>query len=246
MKICSTCGIEKEFTDFHRDASKSDGFRNNCKLCSVVNADYKKHIAGIYQKTCNVCKLVKPLKSFIRDSRRPLGFGMECLECSRNKLCRGCLIKKPLSEFTCNPRSKDGFRYKCKECENELRRIKYKNNKEHKRTRLEAAATYQNAKLTPVGKRERLLWKHYKMTLEDYNQLLEKQNGRCKVCERTVAEAQRQFLSVDHDHNCCNSDITCGKCVRGLLCDNCNRGIGYLGDDPTIVSNALKYLQDFG
>ena len=42
-------------------------------------------------------------------------------------------------------------------------------------------------------------------------------------------------LYVDHDHNT-------GK-VRGLLCSNCNRMLGLVGDNISTLSNAVKYLQ---
>ncbi len=44
-------------------------------------------------------------------------------------------------------------------------------------------------------------------------------------------------MAVDHDHKT-------GK-TRGLLCSNCNRGLGLLKDSIQIVKNALKYLKDF-
>jgi hypothetical protein len=39
---------------------------------------------------------------------------------------------------------------------------------------------------------------------------------------------------IDHDH------VT-GQ-VRGLLCNNCNRGIGYFGDDPQVMTAAARYV----
>jgi hypothetical protein len=49
---------------------------------------------------------------------------------------------------------------------------------------------------------------------------------------------------VDHDHNCCpgNIKVTCGKCVRGLLCWHCNAGAGLLGDDPKKAQGLAEYL----
>jgi hypothetical protein len=61
----------------------------------------------------------------------------------------------------------------------------------------------------------------YNITLDDYNHLKERQNGRCAMCDRHETELDR-VLEVDHDHACCSRKRACGKCVRGLLCDYCN------------------------
>jgi hypothetical protein len=44
---------------------------------------------------------------------------------------------------------------------------------------------------------------------------------------------------VDHDHTCCPGEYTCGKCVRGLLCDDCNKK---LHDSPAWHFRAIEYL----
>jgi hypothetical protein len=84
----------------------------------------------------------------------------------------------------------------------------------------------------------------YKITLEEYQILLESQNGCCAICGRHHTEFKRAF-SVDHDHTCCPGKRlqTCGKCIRGLLCHHCNAGIGYLKDSIQILQLAEKYLQ---
>lgn len=87
---------------------------------------------------------------------------------------------------------------------------------------------------------ERLLAKHlnrYGLTLAEYYELLAKQDGRCAICQRR-AEELPQRLAVDHDWQT-------GR-VRGLLCVNCNSGIGQLADDPQRVARALRYLQQGG
>lgn len=64
----------------------------------------------------------------------------------------------------------------------------------------------------------------------------------CLICKRT----DRQ-LHVDHDHACCpargGASATCGKCVRGLICGPCNRGLGLFFDDPDALLRASEYLR---
>ncbi len=59
------------------------------------------------------------------------------------------------------------------------------------------------------------------------------QQGRvCAICKQPCGHYSR--LSLDHDH-------ISGR-VRGLLCNNCNRAIGMLGDDPARLVRAAEYL----
>lgn len=49
-------------------------------------------------------------------------------------------------------------------------------------------------------------------------------------------------MAIDHDHSCCPGEITCGECIRGILCRRCNSGLGLFRDDWRIAQNAMKYL----
>ena len=62
----------------------------------------------------------------------------------------------------------------------------------------------------------------YKLRQEDYDRLVLKQNGLCAICH------QAKKLFVDHDHQCCSTQRTCGKCIRGLLCISCNNILGII------------------
>jgi hypothetical protein len=59
---------------------------------------------------------------------------------------------------------------------------------------------------------------HYNLTPEEWQALKDKYGGKCWIClgGSTVA------LATDHDHSCCPTNISCGRCVRGLLCKRCN------------------------
>ena len=86
-----------------------------------------------------------------------------------------------------------------------------------------------------IPKRERD-WRRrgIEITREEYTVLLNKQGNRCAICEEKPNEGFS--LSVDHCHNS-------GQ-VRGLLCGQCNLGIGSLGDSIDRLSSAIKYLED--
>lgn len=73
----------------------------------------------------------------------------------------------------------------------------------------------------------------YGITEADYNVLFDKQNGRCAICFADYRNSTRN-LDVDHDPKT-------GR-IRGLLCNNCNRGIEHLQDNSAIISNAYAYI----
>jgi len=83
--------------------------------------------------------------------------------------------------------------------------------------------------------RNRELLRNYGITIEEYNELLFKQNGCCAICGVHHLELNRS-LYVDHNHET-------GE-VRGLLCLHCNSTLGYAKDSIVILENAIKYLQN--
>ena len=74
-----------------------------------------------------------------------------------------------------------------------------------------------------------------------YDQMVKEQNGGCAICGDQNRDGR--MLAVDHDHACCPGERTCGKCVRGLLCDSCNHAIGKFRDDPELLIKAANYLR---
>lgn len=84
----------------------------------------------------------------------------------------------------------------------------------------------------------------YNITKKTYKKLLEQQDHRCAICRRHSSEFN-QNLCVDHDHTCCPGRAkSCGKCVRGLLCQPCNQGLGLFRDSIEALQNAINYLKD--
>lgn len=87
------------------------------------------------------------------------------------------------------------------------------------------------------------LWYAHKISLEDYESILESQGNVCAIC-RSSENPNKEWFCVDHDHTCCPTQMrSCGNCIRGLLCNNCNTGLGYFADNPEALRNAIEYLQ---
>lgn len=144
------------------------------------------------------------------------------------KTCTVCNKNKPLQEFYKYQSSVDGYAYRCKVCDNKAVR-KYR--KKH------VARFATNA-------RNSYLKHRYNLTSVDYEQMLRKQNFRCKICKKHVSENKGpggfgglQSFAIDHDHET-------GK-VRGLLCNTCNRGLGLLGDSLKVLVKAFVYLLNY-
>ncbi len=80
----------------------------------------------------------------------------------------------------------------------------------------------------------------YGITVDIYQDMLIEQNGVCKICNKPETLVDKRYgtlirLAVDHDHET-------GK-VRGLLCNNCNRMLGFVKDDTALLMAMYKYIR---
>ena len=133
------------------------------------------------------------------------------------KTCNYCSQAKPLDQFHKNAASKDGLQVVCKPCNNARARKWNKQN------------------YCPTKERDKLFARHG-ISREIYNTELAAQEGNCDICQ-DVSD-----LVIDHDHSCCDSQYSCGKCIRGLLCPDCNLALGIMRDSPSRLLSAVAYL----
>jgi hypothetical protein len=90
--------------------------------------------------------------------------------------------------------------------------------------------------------RQRKLAERFGLTLQDEAQMLAAQGGVCAICGSAASRKnwrtqKEDSLHLDHDHRT--------GLVRGILCDNCNRAIGLLQDDPQVLTSAIVYLSRY-
>ena len=136
------------------------------------------------------------------------------------KQCISCGTVKPISEYTkngFNEKNEQVYKAKCKPCYNT-----YKNN-----WRTSRPDNYEKTKDIEL---KRL----YGIGYQEYLNMLAAQQNACAICGTTNTGAYKAF-HVDHCHKT-------GK-VRGLLCSNCNTGIGNLKDDISMLERAIEYLK---
>jgi len=110
---------------------------------------------------------------------------------------------------------KKSHNYKCKHCDSSMTPGQYKKNG---RT-CNRCARY---------------WEKYRIRVPDYERLYDKQGGRCAICNTSTPKTPTGSFCIDH----CHATDT----IRGLLCINCNTGIGSLKEDFNILESAIKYL----
>lgn len=150
-----------------------------------------------------------------------------------------------MDEYYPHPHTVDKLQTWCKSCasdKNKKHREKYPD-KERARQKAIHVKRKTDPELREKRRRDYLRLK-FKMTLEEYNEKLNEQNGVCAICRQKCFKR----LSVDHDHVCCpygRNKKSCGKCVRGLLCSKCNHALGLFNDSRYILTQAIEYLDKY-
>jgi hypothetical protein len=165
-----------------------------------------------------------------------------------SKTCRICGCEKPIDEFYRAAGMADGYRSECKACNLAQRARRYREEPAFRARDIERVRQWQLANperhkeiqrriRAKPGFAERMRAGHLKrkfgITLDDYRAMLEAQGGGCAIC--AAPEPDGQSLHVDHDHET--------GAVRGLLCFNCNAGLGKFGERIELLSAAVDYLR---
>lgn len=176
--------------------------------CSKINRKYK----AIGLRYCSCCKKLKSISIFYFLNKKI------------NKL--SCWCK------TCEKKSKKIYRNKNKDIIHKKHKAWYiKNRKELLKEQKEFRKKHPTYQLIIYLKHK------FGITLEQYNKMLEAQNGVCAICGSFEIEKNQygiKRLSVDHDHQT-------GK-LRGLLCTNCNKGLSFFKDKSNLLIQASNYL----
>ncbi len=162
------------------------------------------------------------------------------------KLCTSCSVTKSSDAFHRHKSGANGLRSTCKICTNLLNKDYYSNlDQETKRAKWRAyywknpekyrlkSKNKDKIKAKSIYYRSRLKTS-YGITPEDRLELLKKQEGKCAICRSEYSDSRNRNLAIDHCHTT--------KKVRGLLCSNCNNGLGRFKDNVILLQNAIAYL----
>ena len=157
-----------------------------------------------------------------RRIHRPLPLRLENMKAiGEKKTCSTCKQVLGLNDFHKNKAMPDGLHSQCKTCNNKARSL-------HKKRFPEKAKNW------------RIKNPHYTLkkngvdvSADDFHKLIDEQNGLCAICGHKPLPKEKR-LSIDHDHKT--------NKVRGLLCSNCNAGLGMFKDDIDFLNSAIRYL----
>ena len=126
-----------------------------------------------------------------------------------------------MAEFYPSKKHKCGHMFECRSC------------RAHTNKEASLKYYYKNKAKRDAEARHYSLIAKYGITAEDYDEIYEGQHGRCAICG-IHSSSLNMRLAVDHNHVTGN--------VRGLLCGNCNIGLGKFQEDIDIFKKAIEYL----
>jgi hypothetical protein len=88
----------------------------------------------------------------------------------------------------------------------------------------------------PEGFRNVQYKRRYGITIEQFDQMVADQDGRCAICREGFKPAKKKLaVHVDHCHKT--------QFVRGILCARCNLGLGLFKDSAEFLQKAIDYLK---
>ena len=93
---------------------------------------------------------------------------------------------------------------------------------------------------TPEQRRERNL-KHHGWTTDKFNEKVVEQKGRCAICKKVLTFEDK----ISGSRACADHLHTNPPKPRGVLCTNCNLGIGNLQENYKIMEAAIAYVKKY-
>jgi hypothetical protein len=157
----------------------------------------------------------------------------------KNEPCRnGHLQKRRVSDghcLDCDSAYQKRKRQNRPEHVSKTRKIYYLKTKDHQLSL--RRKRYAESRAFRLRKKDRDLQKAYGITLDDYKVMQEQQKHLCAICFLKDSNKRTKGLCVDHCHDT--------KQVRGLLCTNCNQGLGKFFDNEELLRNAIAYLEQY-
>lgn len=157
------------------------------------------------------------------------------------KKCTKCGIKKSADQFFNHRIEKDGLHSQCKDC----CATRMKASRKLKKT--EGVCIRPGCKNIPEPHRvvcKQHLQKQQLANLQNSGVppgeisraeiALKSFNGVCAICGTTQFRGRRGW-TLDHNHKT--------KKFRGILCDRCNKLLGFAGDSSAVLNQAILYLE---
>jgi hypothetical protein len=237
VKQCCGCEEMKPLNDFYNRRAMPDGKNRYCKDCSRSRPSRICLMNGCKRRSGNA-RYCAPHRRQLREvgvlthilgrheRERITGPGTTCViaDCARQVHANGMCQ----AHYSLGKKGRDvialSVPISCEGCNQDLVRSDYRQ------------------QYCSNCKRISYKMRRYGLTARDWFRMLDKQRGACAICLTPNIER----FHVDHDHDCCPGERSCGECVRGLLCHACNVALGGFQDEPVLLVSAAVYLQRNG
>lgn len=224
LKMCIGCNEGRSEEDFSWNASKLSRM-GRCKSC--VKEAARQRTAKHRSKS-----RADDWKPKVTKQEPCSTLGHVCITCKGRKLC---------DEYFPNKSFKYNHDSMCKECKHTRRKERFAN---HQKS-LEDGTYESWFRKDQIAR----LKNRFNITVEQYEYLLSQQNNVCFICEQPETRksghtGKPMNLAVDHDRQCCPTNKSCGKCIRGLLCTDCNTSLGKL-ECKLKVMEKLPWLAEY-
>lgn len=205
-------------------------------LITIGDETFEKfHAVGSDEyKSCYICKQTLPLEHF---DKRASGY------------CSFCRNVKDRDKYHSNIEFRKSFLLKCKRyqqsiredpVQHAIRQYRVAEWSKKNRTILNIKQRERNHKLPPEKRKEKSLKIHHKIVYANYKALLEQYDYQCMICKKKLDPISKKYDSmacVDHCH--------ASNSIRGILCKDCNSGLGYFRDKVENLRQAVRYLEAF-
>lgn len=166
------------------------------------------------------------------------------------KICSKCKKSKELTNFTKDSRAKDGLQRICRECMSNFykqrsARYELESTMPERKVCNDCKQDLPSSSFYQSKKRSDGLYSYCKECSSirtkastfglsvNATKIMLYSDSKCEICSNT------DNLVIDHDHSCCPGKGSCGKCVRGILCINCNLAEGHIKN----LDNAMKLVE---
>jgi hypothetical protein len=256
LRRCTRCLQDKPPTEFYKHKNGRGGLDAHCKACSrrpvprltcrLCGRQWTARTSGRPAKLCSECRtayrvcfkcdLVKRRKEFHQVADNRARACKQCMLKPRRIDCQACGAKWKLSGSGVPPKlcpACEATLKVCHKCQKAKRHSEF-NRAANTRTGLnDACRSCAQEWFRTRGahlKRVRELRTKYNVSLDEWNAMCVAQDGKCACC-RTKLQYKP---ALDHCHDT--------LVVRGILCSNCNTGLGKLGDNVEGLHRAETYL----
>ena len=142
------------------------------------------------------------------------------------RICKTCGKEKAHNDFPKHKGYKECIRPHCIECRRE-KELAY-----HHKHKNDETKSYKYDKAKDKNKK---LMSAYNITFEEYKTMIEVQDYKCCICGDILnTDLKKRLAPVDHCHKT-------GR-IRGILCKDCNVGLGSFKDDIDVMNSAIQYI----